>query len=61
TLKMATRIARSGLPASACNPTRAFAMGKILFPAIDLKDGNPHCPQRFTRERMQSNKGICHG
>ena len=35
-----------------------MAVPRILFPAINLKDGTPRCPQRLCREDTQIGKGI---
>jgi len=35
-------------------------ISKILFPAIDLKDGCPRCPQKLYFEDTQPDKGIRH-
>ena len=33
-------------------------MNRILLPAIDLKDGHAHRPQRQGREDVQTKKGT---
>jgi hypothetical protein len=38
----------------------AMTQTKILFPAIDLKDGPTRRPQRLAREDVQTEKGIGH-